>query len=527
MTRAFNFGAKIAASMCSPCDTPNSPTNKKHMTGASPAVTDASEHSEEIGKPEVVETEHSEAEAKQPEEGIKSAANYGKMLSSLMQTPAQAGQSAMMAARNNLKVPTSAPYKHVDKSKFLMNPDQRTESLGWAASGLPGKPTHYSTGPDILPRRDALSSVGNTAARNQALTQGGIVGAGVGLGALSRVGQQPQPPEVKAKSKPPEMIKTQSVADVTKSAANFGKMLGGMFGAAKPAANNAADLATSLGAKAKTTAARTGNNVVMTNPATGVQETLARAGGDLKPAWLRNNEAVSRGIDPKTGVRPGSVAPKPPAPPPPPKAPPARSPAEAARAAELGLKPSDYVDGTPYSIPNSVANSSQTLTPRPIPVRQTGKVINGATGQVTGGPKPAPSYVTANRDARATALAKARSAQNPPPMPPTPRQFGESVYAQKPGSPMDFPQPPLPKPAGSPPPTAAPPPASYRSRAADDFNYGRTPLAPMPKKPLPPPPPPPSAAQRAADDFNYGRTPLAPLPKKPAAPFSPEDLTLE
>lgn len=165
------FGAKLAASSCSPCDMPNSPTNKKHMTGASPAVTEAGEKSEEIGKPEVVETEHSEAEAKQPEEGIKSAAN-------------------------------------------------------------------------------------------------------------------------------------------------FGKMLGGMLGAAKPAAGNAADLAASLGAKAKTTAARTGNDVVRINPATGVQETLARAGGDLKPAWLRHNEAVARGIDPKTGVRPGAVAPAAPAPPP-------------------------------------------------------------------------------------------------------------------------------------------------------------------------------------------------------------------
>jgi hypothetical protein len=72
-SQAKPVGSKCAQSTCSPCDMPNSPTNKKHITSASPAVTDASEHSEEIGKPEVVETEHSEAKAKQPEEGIKAA----------------------------------------------------------------------------------------------------------------------------------------------------------------------------------------------------------------------------------------------------------------------------------------------------------------------------------------------------------------------------------------------------------------------------------------------------------------------
>jgi hypothetical protein len=279
MTRAFNFGAKIAASMCSPCDMPNSPTNKKHMTGASPAVTEAGEKSEEIGKPEVVETEHSEAEAKQPEEGVKSAAN-------------------------------------------------------------------------------------------------------------------------------------------------FGKMLGGLLGAAKPAAGNAADLAASLGAKAKTTAARTGNDVVRINPATGVQETLARAGGDLKPAWVRNNEAIARGIDPKTGVRPGSVAPT--APPPPALPKPV---GESVYAAKPG-GPMDFPQAPP---PKPVSSLPPTAAPPPasyrpnvaIPVRQTNRVINGATGQtVSGGTQPAPSWLTANRDARATALAKAKAARPgavPPPTAPPPR----------------------------------------------------------------------------------------------------------
>jgi hypothetical protein len=39
-----------------------------------------------------------------------------------------------------------------------------------------------------------------------------------------------------------------------------------------------------------------------------------------KPSWLRHNEAVQKGIDPATGVRPGAVAPTPPPPPPVPAA---------------------------------------------------------------------------------------------------------------------------------------------------------------------------------------------------------------
>ena len=60
MANLYAFGAKLAKSMCSPCDMPNGPANKKHMTGASPAVLDAAEKSEELGRPEAEETEHSE-----------------------------------------------------------------------------------------------------------------------------------------------------------------------------------------------------------------------------------------------------------------------------------------------------------------------------------------------------------------------------------------------------------------------------------------------------------------------------------
>jgi hypothetical protein len=68
---------KKAQSSCSPCAMPNGPTNKKPYNSVSPAVTDASQKSEEIGKPPVTETEHSEAKAKQPEEGAKSAFAFG------------------------------------------------------------------------------------------------------------------------------------------------------------------------------------------------------------------------------------------------------------------------------------------------------------------------------------------------------------------------------------------------------------------------------------------------------------------
>lgn len=76
----IQFGMKVAQSSCTPCAMPNSPTNKqnkKHMTSASPAVLEAGEKSEEIGKPDVTETEHAEAEAKLPEEGAKSAYEFG------------------------------------------------------------------------------------------------------------------------------------------------------------------------------------------------------------------------------------------------------------------------------------------------------------------------------------------------------------------------------------------------------------------------------------------------------------------
>lgn len=77
----YAFGAKLAQSACMPCDMPNGPANKKHTTGASPAVLEADEKSEELGRPETEETEHSEQAIDIPGKaaafGAKLAANYG------------------------------------------------------------------------------------------------------------------------------------------------------------------------------------------------------------------------------------------------------------------------------------------------------------------------------------------------------------------------------------------------------------------------------------------------------------------
>jgi hypothetical protein len=201
----YSFGAKLAQSTCSPCDMPNGPTNtnKKPYTSASPAVTDASQKSVEIGKPPVTETEHSEAKTKLPEEGVKSA-----------------------------RIKQANPLL-----KML---------------GMGAKPAA-------------------TAAQT-----------------VSKIKITPQ----------------------------------------------------DLAARAQATAARTGNKVVMANPATGVQETLANAGGGITtPQWVRQQQAIQRGIDPRTGVRPGSVAPAAP----PPTAPKVKiSPAEAAAGrAKVTITPQD------------------------------------------------------------------------------------------------------------------------------------------------------------------------------------------
>jgi hypothetical protein len=57
----YTFGSKLAATSYSSCHMPNSPTNKKHTTSASPAVLEADEQSEEIGQPKKTETTHNKS----------------------------------------------------------------------------------------------------------------------------------------------------------------------------------------------------------------------------------------------------------------------------------------------------------------------------------------------------------------------------------------------------------------------------------------------------------------------------------
>lgn len=142
----------------------------------------------------------------QPEDGVKSAANPNaikqmatSLVTSLTRTPAQAGQKAMMAARGDLR----HGAHRVGDTVMAWNPNPKwVQTPGWAADGRKMTYGHLS-GPDFVPRRDALSSVGATAARNQGLTQAGVLGGAAGLGALSTAGQQAPPPEVTARVNPP------------------------------------------------------------------------------------------------------------------------------------------------------------------------------------------------------------------------------------------------------------------------------------------------------------------------------------
>ena len=73
---------------------------------------------------------------------------------------------------------------------------------------------------------------------------------------------------------------------------------------------------------------------------------IGRAGA-AAPAWLRNNQAVAKGLDPTTGLKPGAVAP---APPPVPTAPKVTiSPAEAAAGrAKVTVTPQEAAAAQPF-----------------------------------------------------------------------------------------------------------------------------------------------------------------------------------
>jgi hypothetical protein len=110
---------KKAQSACSPCAMPNGPTNKKPYTSESPAVTDASQKSVEIGKPPVTETEHSEAKAKQPEEGAKSAYAFGAKVAAGW----EAGPKRVFTPASGFGLPESYAGGVADANANMLTPN--------------------------------------------------------------------------------------------------------------------------------------------------------------------------------------------------------------------------------------------------------------------------------------------------------------------------------------------------------------------------------------------------------------------
>jgi hypothetical protein len=110
MQKEHDSAQKKAQSACSPCAMPNGPA-KKPYTSASPAVTDASQKSVEIGKPPVAKTEHSAAKAKLPEEGVKSARTKQAQPAIQAMTKKVGPQTAKPVNKNSpfpAKMPSSA-----------------------------------------------------------------------------------------------------------------------------------------------------------------------------------------------------------------------------------------------------------------------------------------------------------------------------------------------------------------------------------------------------------------------------------
>ena len=268
----IEFGAKIAQSTCTPCDMPNGPTNKKHMTGASPAVLDASQQSEEIGKPPVTETEHSEAKAKQPEEGVK-------------------------AARFKQANPFAA--------------------AGKALAPMVGK---------ILPK-----FMGAAPAAAQAASKIRITPADV-----ARVGQTGAQAASKIRITPQDVARVgqtgaQAAGKVTITPADLAARFGsGRQLATRPAVPVAPPRAGGPAPAAPSGAATTTAGSRLTPQqlaemrhlnANGIGYTLPKNGpSPAVPPWARAQQLRDAGLDPKTGLRPGTQTPAAPAPLPPPSA---------------------------------------------------------------------------------------------------------------------------------------------------------------------------------------------------------------
>jgi hypothetical protein len=145
---AHEFAAKLAQSTCSPCDMPNGPTNKKHMTGASPAVLEADEKSEELGRPESEETEHSEKAIDIPGKAaalkfgrrLAKAAAIGDMSGALMHSDSPGNQEwdNAISARQNAGLAANLPAPAQQASNQPSALSRILSALGSAGTAVGG-----------------------------------------------------------------------------------------------------------------------------------------------------------------------------------------------------------------------------------------------------------------------------------------------------------------------------------------------------------------------------------------------------
>jgi hypothetical protein len=108
------------------------------------------------------------------------------------------------------------------------------------------------------------------------------------------------------------------------AAGSVGNMIGGWLGRGAAKAAPAAPTAPKITISPAEAAAGRAKTVITPQQAAAAQPLPKSPGlvtpspqgraGTAAPDWVRNNQALSRGVDPSTGVRPGAVAPAPPAP---------------------------------------------------------------------------------------------------------------------------------------------------------------------------------------------------------------------
>ncbi len=321
----YSFGAKVAQSACAPCDMPNGPTNKKHMTGASPAVLDASQRSEEIGKPSVTETEHSAAKAKQPEEGVKAARTKRAAPNILSQIGKMFGKAAPVAAKGvaggaddaariagRLGTATNAVGPQSPAYKAIMANRQGKPLTGVAGA----RPSGQMPAPAIkpLPARSAAPSGDGVIDGTPYAVPNQVVPARPAPIGVERAGRPaPHPMDTKR----PTEYDVLPNPGVTRNAA-------GQVMSSKPQApidaltqrttgytNGPAPAPGGGGAMSAEQIAQAGQKGRVVNTTTGEV---------LHPGPQAARPPLAPGVDPRTGVRPGSVAP----PVAPPTAPPAR-----------------------------------------------------------------------------------------------------------------------------------------------------------------------------------------------------------